>query len=74
MLKAYAKKPENNVGGSLYTFLNGNIEDGHVECCRQWALEKYDRDGIELCDLLALMSKTQRNKLSDMFWKLQSEP
>lgn len=52
--------------GSLHVVLgDGNIDDGSVEFCRTWAAEHDDQDGVELCDLLMRMSKTQRGKIGN---------
>jgi hypothetical protein len=64
MLRAYAAKPENSVGGSLHIVLeDGNVSDTNVRYCIKHALESGDTDGAELGKMLLRMSKTQRLKL-----------
>ena len=42
---------------------DAHVEDAHVEFCRAYALEKGHPRCIELAELLALMTKTQRKSL-----------
>lgn len=64
LIKDYYAKPLNGVGGSLHIVLDdGNLENGDVEFCREWAIEHNDEDGIKLADLLLQMSATQRGKI-----------
>ena len=64
LIKSYYAKPLNGVGGSLHIVLeDGNIEDGHIEYCKQYAIEQNDTDGVMIADLLLRMSETQRWKL-----------
>ena len=66
-MRDYYAKPGNSVGGSLHIVLDDeNIEDVHVEFCRDQAREKGDDDGVRLAEMLLLMSKTQRKKLARM--------
>ncbi len=63
----YYAKPGNGQGGSLHIVLDdGNVDDGNVVFCRQWAVDHHDPDGVRLADLLLRMSTTQRRKLSRM--------
>ena len=67
LIRAYYTKPENAVGGSLHIVLeDGNVSDGNVESCLEYAREHNDRDGEALAGLLLQMSKTQRRKLYRM--------
>ena len=69
LVQAYRDKPGNAVGGSLHVVLDdGNIEDSSIQFCREYAAERGDVDGIALCDLLIQMSKTQRSKISALFY------
>ena len=64
LVQAYYAKPGNSCGGSLHIVLDdGNIEDGSVRFCRDWAAKHDDPDGIELAEILLRMSRTQRRKL-----------
>lgn len=60
---------ENGIGGSLKAVIDGNIDDGDVEFCRNWAEEHGDIVGVKLAEILARMSKTQRKKIGGMFFK-----
>ena len=63
-VKAYYAKPGNEVGGCLHIVLDdGNIEDSHIEFCRNSARKHNDNDGIVLAELLLQMNYTQRKKL-----------
>lgn len=56
-------------GGSLHIVLDdGNVEDSHVEFCRQFAIEHGDSEGEKLAEILLRMSKTQRSKLAARFY------
>ena len=64
IVKAYYAKPGNGVGGALHIVLDDeNVEDEHIEYCKQYAAEIGDTDGIALAELLLRMSKSQRHKL-----------
>jgi hypothetical protein len=64
LVQAYYAKPGNFAGGSLHIVLDdGNVNDGSVQFCIDYAREKGDEDGIALGMLLLRMSKTQRSKL-----------
>jgi hypothetical protein len=66
---AYCSKEENSVGGSLHIVLDdGNVEDGHVEYCIEYAKEVGDVDGVKLGKILLKMSKTQRLKLVETWY------
>lgn len=64
MIRAYYDKPGNECGGSLHIVLDdGNIEDGCIVFCRDWARERGDVDGERLAEMLLQMSRTQRKKV-----------
>lgn len=68
--RAYIAKDGNGVGGSLHIVLEDqNVADGHVQHCREYAIERDDADGVALADLLAQMSKTQRSKIAQLIWR-----
>ena len=62
-------KWENGIGGSLKAIIDGNIDDGNVEFCRNWAEKHGDMAGVRLAEILAQMSKTQRKKIAGLFFK-----
>jgi len=62
--KKYYSKSENCVGGSLHIVLDDeNIEDGHIEWCKNYAKEKGDNEGVALAELLLKATMEQREKL-----------
>lgn len=64
LAEAYYEKPGNECGGSLHIVLDdGNVEDGCVTFCEQWAHERGDNDGVALARLLIQMTRTQREKV-----------
>jgi hypothetical protein len=64
LAKEYYAIEGNGVGGNLHIILDdGNIENNHIEYCLELSRQKNDLKGIELCELLLKISKTQRNKL-----------
>lgn len=64
LVRDYYAMPDNGAGGSLHIVLDdGNVEDGSVEFCRDWAVDHDDHDGELLAEVLLRMSKTQRSKL-----------
>lgn len=71
MVRAYQRKDGNYVGGHLHIVLDdGNVDDHSVEYCLAAAREAGDTDGVALAETLLRMSRTQRLKLSDMFYRL----
>jgi hypothetical protein len=71
LVRAYCAKPENGVGGSLHLVLeDGNVDNSDVEFCRDWARMHNDLDGVLLAEILLLMTKTQRLKISVRCWEL----
>jgi hypothetical protein len=69
MMYAYRDTAGNGVGGSLHIVLDdGNVEDGHVRWCIERAQECGDEEGVKLGETLLSMTKTQRKKLSAMFY------
>jgi len=71
LLKAYGEKDGNEVGGNLHIVLDdGNVNDSDVVFCLERAKETNDVDGVKLAELLLKMSKTQRSKLSNLFYEL----
>ena len=68
-MRKYAALPGNSVGGSLHIVLDdGNVDDGSVRHCIEWARERDDVAGVELGEILLRMSRTQRKKLSALFY------
>jgi hypothetical protein len=64
LVREFYGLPGNGVGGSLHIVLDdGNVEDGSVRFCRDYALEHGDAIGYALANVLLRMSKTQRHKL-----------
>ncbi len=66
LVSEYYCLPGNAVGGALHIVVDdGNIEDSHVQFCRNEALARGDAAGVRIADLLLQMSKTQRKKVAD---------
>lgn len=64
VVEAYRALPGNSAGGSLHVVLDdGNVDDGSVQFCIEWADDAGDEDGVALGKVLLRMSKTQRKKL-----------
>jgi len=64
LARAYYAKPGNRVGGNLHIVLDdGNMEDQHIEWCRQLAQNAGDVDGVALADKLLALTRTQRRKI-----------
>lgn len=62
-------KWQNGVGGALHIVLDdGNIDDSSVRFCMGWAARENDLLGAYLSMILLQMSKTQRSKLSNLFY------
>jgi hypothetical protein len=54
----------NPTWGSLHIVLDdGNIENGHVEFCAQYAIENGDIEGALLATILSAMTKSQRSRI-----------
>lgn len=74
MILKYAALPGNSCGGSLHIVLDdGNVNDGSVSYCIKLARERSDIVGVELGKVLLRMSRTQRKKLSAMFYSPNAE-
>jgi hypothetical protein len=71
LVKEYRDKDGNGVGGNLHIVLDdGNINDSDIKFCLERAIETNDVDGIKLAEILLNMSKTQRSKISNLFYSL----
>ena len=69
LIKEYRDKDGNGVGGNLHIILDdGNVNDSDVIFCLDRAKETNDTDGVKIAEMLLQMSKTQRSKLSNMFY------
>jgi hypothetical protein len=67
IVKHFYSFADNSCGGSLHiVFDDGNIDDGNIEYCIQYAKERNDYLGMALGLLLLNMSKTQRGKINNM--------
>ncbi len=65
LVSEYYCQPGNAVGGALHIVVDdGNIEDHHIQFCRNEALERGDPEGVRIADLLLQMSKTQRKEVA----------
>lgn len=74
LMYAYRDKEGNSVGGNFHIVLDEcNVDNGSVLFCLERAREAGDADGIALGEALLQMSKTQRSKLSDLFYTSQRE-
>ena len=61
----YHQREENSAWGSLHIVLDdGNFENGHVDFCIEYALEKGDLDGWQLAKILRQLSISQRMKIA----------
>jgi hypothetical protein len=69
LLREFAQAPGNEVGGVLHIVLDdGNVHDEDVRYCIEEADAQGDELGSTLGRVLLRMSKTQRAKLSSMFY------
>lgn len=69
LLKDYY--PNHRSGGSLHIVLeDGNVDNKHVEYCKQYAIERGDADGARIADILLTMTKTQRRKAAYLWFHL----
>jgi hypothetical protein len=69
IMQEFAKLEQNGAGGVLHIVLDDeNVEDKHVQFCINEAKKQNDLLGLKLGNLLLKMSKTQRRKLSRMFY------
>ncbi len=51
--------------GSLHIVMDdGNVTDDNVRFCKEWARKENDKEGERLSDILLLMSKSQRIRIS----------
>lgn len=70
-VRAYIARYGNEVGGSLYPFLDGaNVDDAGIKNCIEWAEESADEEGRALARDLLRMTKTQRLKILSLAWCL----
>jgi hypothetical protein len=61
---------DHGAGGSLHVVLDdGNLDDGYVQGCIEWAEERGDAPGAALARLLLQMTLTQRNKVYRLKWR-----
>lgn len=64
IVREYFEKPGNSVGGSLHAvFEDSNLDDGSMQWCLNWALEKGDEDGANLARILLECSQSQRRRI-----------
>lgn len=64
LVRTYYAKPGNGAGGCLHLVLDdGNIQDNHVEFCRDYARQENDDDGVILATSLLKMSLDQRKEI-----------
>lgn len=71
IMREFQSKKGNEVGGVYHIVLDdGNIENHHVEWCLEEAEKQNDTLAIKLGELLMKMSRTQRSKLSKLFYQL----
>lgn len=69
VMRAFARLPGNGAAGSLHIVLDdGNVSDEDVRFCLEEARLRGDVPGAELAGLLLRMSRTQRRKLSALFY------
>ena len=70
LIKAY-RDAGHHVGGNLHVVLDeGNIRDSDILFCRDEAIAHQDHEGVKIANLLLQMSKTQRSKISSLFYRL----
>lgn len=64
LVKDYYATPGNLAGGNLHIVIeDGNIRNDDIEWCLDKSKKNGDDKGVEICELLLLMSKTQRRKI-----------
>jgi hypothetical protein len=67
LVRALYAREGGSVGCCLHIVLeDGNFEDGNVQHCYEYAIERGHEDCRVLAGILLLMSKTQRKKLSHL--------
>ena len=70
LIREYLSKEGNGTGGDYHILLDdGNVSDGDVEFCLDWARKNKDELGIKIGKLLLRMSKTQRLKLASFTYE-----
>lgn len=64
LVNEYYNKEGNSCGGNLHIVLDdGNCDNGSIQYCLDRCITNNDQDGINICNLLMQMSKTQRLKV-----------
>ncbi len=64
LLNDYLEQPGNAMGGSLSLFVDqAHCSVADISFCKQWALDIDDGWAVRLCDILLLMTLTQRTKI-----------
>ena len=62
---AYYEHPGNDAWGSLHIVLSdGNTRACDAAFCSEWAAENFDTEGVELANMLVMMTASQRGRLS----------
>lgn len=61
IIEAFYQQPGNGAGGSLHIVLDDlNVEDSHVDWCREYAAKNGDHDGVFLAELLLQYTDDER--------------
>lgn len=60
----YLAMPGNGSGGSLHIVLDdGNLQDHHIQYCRDFASDRGDWRGAVLADKILALTRSQRHRL-----------
>jgi hypothetical protein len=69
----YLAKDGNGAGGNLHLVLeDGNVESSHIEYCLKQAETNGDNEGVGLAKAILQLSMTQRKKLYQSNWMVQT--
>jgi hypothetical protein len=64
MVTAFYELPGNTCGGCLHIVLDdGNLEDHHVQWCKEYATKENDTDAMFMADVLLLYTEEEREKI-----------
>ena len=66
--KEYYQKPGNSVGGNLHIVLDdGNLENSHIQHCKETCIKEHDHDGSKICTLLLQCTDAQRRSIYNSY-------
>ena len=72
MTKNYYKKEGNEYGGNLHLVLDdGNIDKHHILFCLNECKKDKDGDGINICNILLKMNKSELKNTIQYLWRIK---